>query len=231
MGAYNHKVSLRYQDRFFDNETRFLGTLLLPDVRTTPLGIRYSASYEPKNLVIGAYAGWEVNTCLGSDNDPENYQANREGGDRQWNKFTGGGHLQWVLPGDFQFKGRFNGQYSDQRLIPGEQFGIGGSGSVRGYEGREVTGDYGIQGSLEAWSPLLFFDTQIFVFGDAGLVRRHAPHPGTEDRDGISSIGVGLHWNWKGYLDASCEVAHALENAVTTEAGDTRFLYQIFLRY
>ena len=231
VGAYSHKVSARYQNRFFDNETTYLGTTLASDVRSAPLGLRYSGSYEPKNLNLGLYVGYEFNTGSGSYNDPENYAANRSGAERQWDKFTAGGGLQWMLPGEFQLRGSFSAQYSDEPLIPGEQFGIGGFGSVRGYEARELSGDYGVQGSLEAWSPPLLFDARLVAFADAGEVYNHSPYQGTDDRQGIFGVGMGLRWNWKGHVDVSCDVSHALENAATTEAGDTRVLYQVLLRY
>ena len=230
-GAYNHKVAIGYQDRFFDNETRYQGTALTPDVRATPVSFRYTANYEPKNFVIGGYAGWEFNAGFGDYNTQAGYTANRVGADKYWNKLSGGGHLRWVLPGDYQVRGSVSGQYSRQPLIPGEQFGIGGSRSVRGYEEREVTGDFGIQGGLEAWSRPLIADARIVVFAEAGEVRRHAPHSEAEDRKALSGAGAGIRWNWKGYIDISCDVAYAFNDAVTTEAGDTRFLYQVFLRY
>lgn len=230
-GAYTHKVAIGYQDRFFDNETRYAGTPITPDVRTTPVSFRYSADYEPKNFSIGGYAGWEFNSGFGDYNDQASYTANRVGADNNWNKFSGGGNFRWTLPGDFQLRGSASGQYSRQPLIPGEQFGIGGSRSVRGYEEREVTGDFGIQGSIEAWSPPLIADARIVLFADTGEVRRHSPHSAADDRQAISGAGLGIRWNWKGYVDISCDVAHAFNDAVTTEASDTRFFYQVFLRY
>jgi hypothetical protein len=40
-----------------------------------------------------------------------------------------------------------------------------------------------------------------------------------------------LRWNWKGFVDVHLDLAQALEDAITTESGDTRVLYRIFLRY
>ncbi len=231
IGVFNHKLAVGYQDRFFDNETKFVGTLLLPDVRSTPVSFRYSFLYEPKNLSLGGYAAWGFNTGFGSRNDSANYLANREGADANWNKFNGGGDLRWTLPGDYQVRAHIDGQYSDEPLIPGEQFGIGGSASVRGYEEREVTGDCGVQASLEAWSPPLVFDSRLVLFADAGQVYRRRPHTGVDGRQEAYGVGIGLRWNWKGYLDMSVDVAQPLEDGVSTEAGETRILYRVFLRY
>lgn len=231
VGAYNHTVTAGYQDRFFDNETRFAGTSLTPDVRSTPLSLRYSGNYEPKGVSLGGYAAYEFNTGFGDYNDQVYYTANRAGADKFWSKFHGGAHLRWDLPWRTQLRSRVSGQYSCQPLIPGEQFGIGGSRSVRGYEERELAGDYGIQGSIEGWAPPLFYGTRLLVFADAGQVFRQVPHPGLEDWQSIASAGAGLRWNWKGYVDVSCDVGYAFKDAITTEAHDIRLIYQVFVRY
>ncbi len=231
--AYSHKAAIGYQDRFFDNETRFGGALVTPDadVRSTPLSFRYSGSYAPKNLTIDGYLAWEFNTGIGDYNKQLNYTANRADASDEWDKLTGGLSFKQTLTSDFQVRGRVNGQFSNQALIPGEQFGLGGSRSVRGYEEREVSGDYGIQGSIEAWSPSLFFGSRLVAFADAGEVRVFLPQDAGTEHLSVSSVGAGLRWNWKGYVDITLDAAYAFNDAVTTEAGDARLLYQVFLRY
>ncbi|MBP6900353.1 MAG: ShlB/FhaC/HecB family hemolysin secretion/activation protein [Burkholderiaceae bacterium] len=71
---------------------------------------------------------------------------------------------------------RASAQYSDTPLVPGEQFGIGGSLSVRGYEERELNGDWGTQFSLElssanvaeSWFGLARTELRGLLFADAG---------------------------------------------------------------
>ncbi len=56
-----------------------------------------------------------------------------------------------------------SGQWSDGPLIPAEQMGLGGNGSVRGYATREYLGDQGVAGTLELRSPITlgFFTRKI----------------------------------------------------------------------
>ena len=42
--------------------------------------------------------------------------------------------------------------YSPDLLISGEQFGLGGAHSIRGFEERELSADKGIQASLEIYA-------------------------------------------------------------------------------
>jgi hemolysin activation/secretion protein len=87
-------------------------------------------------------------------------------------------------------------QYSPDVLIAGEQFGIGGIGSVRGTElERPVTGDKGISGTLELSTPELEPGWRLLGFVDAGYVRNNKPdfvlNPPS---DRLASIGVGTRY-------------------------------------
>ena len=44
-----------------------------------------------------------------------------------------GGAYSQVLPRDFLFRAVVNAQYTNDLLVPGEQFGMGGAASVRGF--------------------------------------------------------------------------------------------------
>ena len=121
----------------------------------------HSAVYVLPNRDNRILLARRFNTGFGDYNAPFNYTANRAGADEDWNKTTGGLYFKRSFTEDYQLRGYLNGQLSDQALIPGEQFGIGGVRSVRGYEEREVTGDYGFQASLEGWSSPQIFDIRI----------------------------------------------------------------------
>ena len=58
-----------------------------------------------------------------------------------------------TLGAGWNVSGKLRGQYANDALIPGEQFGIGGTGSVRGLRDREATGDRGYTLNLEATTP------------------------------------------------------------------------------
>lgn len=59
------------------------------------------------------------------------------------------------LPKNFQWFSKVQGQISDQALLSGEQFGLGGLDSVRGYLESENVGDNGLAGTVEIRSPNL----------------------------------------------------------------------------
>ncbi|MFX5634281.1 ShlB/FhaC/HecB family hemolysin secretion/activation protein, partial [Acinetobacter baumannii] len=60
-----------------------------------------------------------------------------------------------VLPAAWQLKLTLSGQYTSDSLVPGEQFGIGGASSVRGFSERALANDYGTLVSGEIYTPNL----------------------------------------------------------------------------
>jgi len=60
---------------------------------------------------------------------------------------------QQNLPGQWSIVANANGQYASRPLISNEQFGLGGTAGVRGYQEGEVYGDTGWRGLLDLRAP------------------------------------------------------------------------------
>lgn len=92
----------------------------------------------------------------------------------------------------------WSGQWSGDLLMAAEQFGIGGEGSVRGFETRVASGDRGQRLSMEWMIPAreLMLGTPLEVtwlaFLDLGQVRRLQPQPGENERATLVGGGLGL---------------------------------------
>ncbi len=105
------------------------------------------------------------------------------------------------LPRDLQTRVRFTAQYTSDMLLPGEQFGLGGMDSVRGFFEREFTGDKGFSGSVELYSPeLVALDSgtasdvrvRLLAFYDYGRAWINNPQVLEQRVTGISSVGPGV---------------------------------------
>jgi hypothetical protein len=91
---------------------------------------------------------------------------------------------QQALPYDWQVRVAFDGQYTGDALVSGEQYGIGGQDSVRGFDERELIDDRGNRATLELQTP--DFGERIgggvfaraLVFLDHGWLHRNHPLPG-----------------------------------------------------
>jgi hemolysin activation/secretion protein len=122
---------------------------------------------------------------------------------------------------------------SPNALVPGEQFGIGGANTVRGYLEREVVGDQGLVGSVELYAPQFEepFGTpqsmlQFLAFVDAGKVWNHqaAWCVGTSTICPLASFGAGLRFELQ-TLQLRLDLAHALKNGNSTSAGENRVTF------
>jgi hemolysin activation/secretion protein len=99
--------------------------------------------------------------------------------------------------GDFTVALSALGQWSSARLLPIEQFGLGGEDSVRGYDDRVVNGDDGISAQLELRTPSRHLldgipdQTQALIFVDAGRDWQHDLQLGGTENT-LVSAGPGL---------------------------------------
>ncbi|MBO1349407.1 MAG: ShlB/FhaC/HecB family hemolysin secretion/activation protein [Hormoscilla sp. GUM202] len=111
--------------------------------------------------------------------------------------FSWRGQLQYlrVLGRDAALLLRADVQLAPETLLPIEQFGLGGSGSVRGYRQDAILADNGIFASVEArlpiariseWDTVLQF-TPFFEIGTGWNSARANPEP-----NNLYSVGMGL---------------------------------------
>ena len=110
------------------------------------------------------------------------------------------GQFQWVERlrrniGDIVLRG--NAQFSDDPLLSMEQISLGGARSVRGYSENLLTGDNGVNYSLEYRYPLLTsinrHPLRLVSFADYGRVWNESR--GVTAPNKIYSIGIGLLWS------------------------------------
>jgi len=231
MGLYSHKVNLGFQDRLFENNTIFADTFIGLDVRSQPVLLRYMGRVEKAKAVGNFYIEYAVNTGFGADNDDVNYAVNRAGADENWQALRYGGDVDVLLPKNWRFLARLLGQAAGEPLIPGEQFGLGGLRSVRGYDEREISSDSGQFLSGEVWTPPFYKNFRLVGFLDAGWAQPEDPHPARPGSEFISVTGLGIRWFWKQNVSLSVDASVALDNAVETESGDGKIHFNLFLKY
>ena len=92
----------------------------------------------------------------------------------------------------------WSGQWTPDLLVPAEQFGLGGEGSVRGFDGRVASGDRGQRLSVEWQTParpwLEGSATELswVAFLEGGQVRRLQSLPGEVSQATLAGTGVGI---------------------------------------
>lgn len=203
--ALQQTVSIALDDRLFKNTTTFNGVVIQPDVGSRVVSLQYAWRNEHAWGDLAGGLEYVANVGGGSDNTPAQHAAN--GGIKNWDAWRF--NLEaGMLSGGWQYTGRIKGQYADQPLITGEQFGLGGANSVRGFADRVVSGDYGHQWTLEAMGPT-FAEMQLrpVVFVDGGRVHTRA----TGASESLLSAGVGLRLIYQN-LQLAVDAAQVIES-------------------
>jgi len=197
-GAWRDHLVLEWDDKVFD-ATR-IDDLTVPgqvDRRSRPLVLGYAGDFEAQAAQWHVGLELAANLPGGAGNDLAAYQSeDARIVTHRWRAmrlaFSGR-----IALGDWGLALRAQGQASGQALIAGEQFGLGGPGSVRGTrQERALAGDRGAHVSLELQAPTRPAGTaavQPVVFVDLGRIGRKGPlGPGQPASDIIASVGAGL---------------------------------------
>jgi hemolysin activation/secretion protein len=212
LGAYKSYVQANLDDKLF-NGARFAGFLLSPDVRSRPVSLVYFGKYEADRLSATARAELAANISGGSGNDEVAYAPN----DHKFTVLRLGGGVQWRFASDWLLSTRALVQGTGDRLISGEQFGLGGASTLRGLPERSLTGDNGVQLSLEGYTPQWLPGLRGVAFVDAGEVRRKERpfEPAATAR--ASSAGLGVRYGWKDHVSITLDFGRVFSGPLKDE--------------
>ncbi|MEK8051500.1 ShlB/FhaC/HecB family hemolysin secretion/activation protein [Ideonella sp. DXS22W] len=233
-GEFDQRLSAGLEYRAYLNECGISG---LPDgacgtagesVTVHPFTLEYSVQRAGQVSAGGSLAVAHNLGLGGAHAGAAAFEAVRPGAKRRYTVLRASANLAVPVFDDWQLAGRVAVQSAADPLVPGEQFGIGGAASVRGYHERELSGDSGLQAALELVTPRLGWagdgvDLRLLGFIDAGQVSNHADtacRPG-HNRCTLSSAGLGLRLAW-GPVQLRLAAAQAFDDAASTQRGDWR---------
>lgn len=227
IGRYNHRIQLQLLDKAFDNDIDFLGQPIGTDVRSRPVSLRYEGEWVLDEANVGFHLAWNRNLEWGADNNTTAYAESRVGAEPDWSTWTAGAFVDRRLGGPWLLRGRVDAQYAGEPLISGEQFGLGGAGSVRGFLQRATSADDGVSAALELWLPPPHATLQVLTFVDGGIGRRKNPQPAEVRRPSLASAGVGLRWQPAQWLRAGLDFAVVLDGVGDVDSGDHRLHFNL----
>ena len=231
VGAWRQQVGIGIDDRLFVNSVTFQGRPIGGKVRSRPLTLRYQGGYRGSWLVADLNISYLRNLGGGDHNDGRNYESARKRSRAGWDAFRYDARLTASLPREWQAVVMFEGQVAGEAMIAGEQFGVGGVGSVRGFQERGVTGDDGERLGIEIWAPPLPYNLRLLAFFDAGHVERYFSQAGEIDHDVIASTGLGLRWQWRQQLSLAVDYGQDIDDARDRSAGGTKCHVSLTYRY
>lgn len=128
-----------------------------------------------------------------------------------------------------------NGQYSPDALVPGEQFGAGGSTSVRGFDERALAADSGLGLNLEVYTPNLCsrsgWQCRLLGFYDTAYGKRNKALPGELRSTTIASAGVGLRFSVGRAASLQVDYGNVVKEGALSGADKDRLHVRVGLAY
>jgi len=229
-GEVEQKLALGLDYRAFKNEVLLAGQPLVPDITIHPVSLTYSGLRRMAAADFSFYAGAAANIPGGNDGRAADFQRSRAGATDQYTLLRYGINYTRQFRNEWQMRLGFNGQYTDDSLVAGEQYGIGGPDSVRGYPLREIASDRGMSSQLELYTPDLArtlglpdaFKTRALAFHDWGQVKRNNALPGEVHRDSIASAGVGLRLTYGKMVSLRLYLAQILQPTASRSSDSQR---------
>ena len=230
-GEFRHRLIYGFDYKDFDNTCKGTNAGKCGTVTSQPFSVTYFATLADPDYQLSGGLTYLWNMEGGPNGGKQEYAAARQGASPDWQAWRANLGLAVPLPADLQFRAGLQGQYSNDRLVAGEQFGLGGASSVRGYVERTVSGDSGYSGNLEFYSPdfgkYLKSDlgARALIFHDYGQVYyKEANKTGLGERQiQLASFGVGLRLNVGRDLSVKFDTGFVNQRFTSTQGtGATR---------
>jgi hemolysin activation/secretion protein len=234
VGNYESKLQFGVDYKAFKNSVVLLGQELGNDVSVHPLSVAYTGSWALQQSEAAFSATLLRNIPGGSRGKQEDFTRARSGAKDDYTILRLGASYTRVLPADWQMRALLNGQLTSDALIPGEQFGIGGSSSVRGFNEREASNDVGAGANLELYTPNLCggnWQCRALAFYDTAWIKRRHALPGELDSTTIGSAGLGLRVLLSSYVNLQLDYGHVTRAGATGREGDNRLHVRLGLSY
>ena len=239
-GSHRMQVGAGIEDRLFEAST-VSGVVVGVDRRSRPLKLTYALRTEAGPVALNYAIELAANTGGGRGNSLDSYRAEYPAiRTHRWKALRGTLDHWGAFGTGWNWTARVLLQYSPDALITGEQFGLGGMGSVRGTSvDRPIAGDSGASVSLEVQSPALAEGLRATAFADAGWIgNRDADGLQRLRSDALASVGLGLKYT-ASWAFASAEYARLLRgsrqptsvNSFAPQKGDDRLYLQVGVRF
>ncbi|MDP2416962.1 MAG: ShlB/FhaC/HecB family hemolysin secretion/activation protein [Hydrogenophaga sp.] len=220
-GGLTRYATVGLEDKVFDaTSVTSVGGVSLPvhpERRSRPLSLGLKARQQSDTAYWDAHLTLATNLPGGRGNTLTAYQDENQSITRtRWSALRWGGSRVGQMPGGWLMGVRLQGQWASTSLIAGEQFGLGGAGSLRGMGERVMAADSGLGSGLEFTTPILADGLRGVVFADAGWLRRRSEGAvrGAPRSDSALSVGFGMRYG-SGPLAVSLDYARVVKGSRT----------------
>lgn len=256
IGDYEHRLAVSLDYRSYENKgVRPAGgstQQLIPDVVVHPITLLYSGLWRAQDSETGFSIGFSRNIPGGNDgrggrggaafppgsgfcdSRSSTVDGSTECANANYTIWRWSLNHNRALAADWQARFAVNGQWTRDMLVAGEQFGVGGADSVRGFLEREVTNDWGYRGTVElytpdfgGWTGVAGARARALAFVDQGRVQRNRPGPGEVHAQSIASTGLGLRFARGNNLSFRVDAARVIDRGGQQSKGDSRVHFSL----
>ena len=238
--ALRQRLLFGFEERAYDNRVGSIdggGDDLVGDVTVHPASVGYAATWADARRQVDAGATLVGNIAGGSNGHPQDFEAARAGARPGYSLLRWSLAVAEALPHDWQLRLVAEGQATRDALVSGEQFGIGGQDSVRGFLEREFINDKGVRASVELRGPDFGerlgagIAAQALAFYDIGHVSRNHALPGEVASTRIASVGAGLRLSFAPSITARLDAARVTRGAGSQVRGEGRLHFTLGVAY
>jgi len=238
MGDYDSKLIAGLDYRAYKNSVQLLATQLGNDVTVHPVSLTYAGTWNMTGGASNIYFTGLHNIPGGDQGSTADFNRARSGASDTYNILRYGIGLSKALPADWQMRVNLNGQYTNDSLVPGEQFGAGGATSVRGFTERELSNDSGRLATAELYTPNICANStgvalqcRLVGFYDTAYLSRNRPLAGEQKHASIGSVGLGLRFALDTYATLQMDYGYIVDAGEIEAKGDRRLHFMLALSY
>ncbi|MGN0941850.1 MAG: ShlB/FhaC/HecB family hemolysin secretion/activation protein [Selenomonadaceae bacterium] len=206
-------IDYRRSDNDYDWRSQYLSNTSY-DYHTDMLSLAFIHNNRSEHDSFTYTLGYATNL----DGSKEDYEKATPGSDHRFNIWKAGASYQYKTPSDWIIGARAYGQYTNNNIVSMEQFGAGGQSSVRGFDERVISSDYGYMGSLEIYTPQVMKNSRFVLFYDAAKLFNNNSYSSLYTRT-LSSYGIGYRLN-----DIADGISLAVDYAIPASDIDHRDL-------
>lgn len=196
-GGRRSYVTLGLDDKAFNptkiNDIALPGQLLR---RSRPITLGYTVRTETDAAIWGYNAELALNTGSGDGNNLNAYQnEDPRITTTRFKILRASANYSAPIAGQWIWSVRGQAQISPDVLISGEQFGLGGQGSVRGAGERPISGDKGLSTVFEITTPEAAPGLRFVGFLEGGWLANNSPNGTSKpSSDRVAGMGLGVRF-------------------------------------
>ena len=237
--SYDHRLAIGLDYRAYKNNVTFSTApdQLVPNITVRPVSLAYTGRLSSIGQDLSFNVSYARNIPGGANGDDDAFAATgqRDQATPKYNVVRENVAYSRLLPKDFIFRAVANAQQTHDILVAGEQFGMGGVDSVRGYHEREVANDIGWRASLEAYGPDFgswfgkAWRARALIFTDAARGHDNTPQQNPDSK--LGSYGAGVRANMGKSLAIRLDLARVTHDAGTRVTGDYHANFAVAYSY